>query len=141
MPAPDTWLNGVLSSEAAEWWPMCAPLLEKALTRTGACEDYSTDDLLELVQNREMQLWVMHDGDAILAAFLTQIMVFPRRKVLGIPFLGAKRGTYKRWLGHLDSVKEFAREHGCAAIRGWGRRGWEKRLNPYKVLAEFDVEV
>lgn len=134
-------LIGIPAGEAEEWWPLCEPLIEKALTRTQAIDDFLPSDLLKAVQTRDMQLWVVHDGGSVLCAAMTEVLVFPRRKVLGLPFLGAKPGSFRHWLFYFDTIKAFAREQGCTAVRGWGRKGWEKWLDPYAVRVEFDCEV
>lgn len=134
-------LLGIPSDEVAEWWPHLAPMITKALERTGVISDITTDDILEFLEDQDMQCWVAHDGESVLAVGITQIMIFPQRKVLAIPYVGAIYGTIEDWLKHIEDLKQFAREKGCTAIRGWGRKGWVKMLRPDVVRIEFDIEV
>ena len=120
---------------------MLEPMLDKALTRTGLDKDWSTESLLQLCQSGEMQCWVAHENDEILVVALTEIVEYPLRKVLGIPFVGAKRGSIRRWLGHLEMLKDYARENDCEAIRGGGRFGWKRAIKPDVARFEFDIEV
>lgn len=132
---------GLTYDDALELWPLIEPLIEKPLVRTGAIKDFHPADILELIKSQAMQCWLIYDDDEVLCVAITQILAYPRRKVLGIPFVGAKPGTIKRWLQHMDVMEAFAIEHGCTAIRGWGRKGWEKVMNPDVVRVEFDIEV
>lgn len=136
-----TWIVGLPADDAEQLWPDLAPLYAKALKRTGADKDYSTDDILTLVKSQDMQCWFVHDRLRVVCAVITQILVYPQRKVLGVVLVGALPGTIKSWLDHIEVMKNFARDHGCTALRGWGRKGWERALNPDVVRVEFDIEV
>ena len=77
----------------------------------------------------------------LIAVFVTQMIKHPKRKILTIPYVGAENGTIDTWIEAMDTFKAFAKEHGCEAVRGWGRKGWEKVLKPDSVRIEFDIEV
>lgn len=138
---PETFLVGLAHDDVVQMWDDIKPLYERALVKTGAINDFLPEDILEAIEARDMQGWIVHDRHQIICAVATQILVYPRRKVFGIVLVGAEPGTISSWLQHFDILKDFALAHGCSAIRGWGRKGWEKTMNPDTVRIEFDIEV
>ena len=75
-----------------------------------------------------MQLWVAFDNDGLCAMEVTQIINFPRKKVLMLVFTAGRRA--ENWLHLIDELKIFAKQHGCTSIEGYGRPGWEKLSAP-----------
>ena len=136
-----TYLHGVQPEEIDPLWPLLEPLLLKPLVRTEIIKDYDTSYVRDMMKDYKMQCWIAHEEDKINAVFITQIDDYPKRKVLSIPLVGAVNGTIDTWIGAMDTFKEFAKAHDCEAIRGWGRKGWEKVLKPDSVRIEFDIEV
>lgn len=134
-------LYGVNREEIDEWWPQIRHLVEKPLVRTGVIADFSPEDVRDLIRSGDMQCWIGHSDGKILVCGITEIMVYPRRKVLGIPFVGAEDGSIALWLAHIETLKDFARHHGCEIVRGWGRKGWVRALRPDHERVEFDIEV
>jgi len=134
-------LAGIHPDEIDLFWPHIIPLLDKPFVRMEIVKDYDTDYVLEQVKNHMMQCWIAHEDDKITAVFITQIVQHPKRKLLTIPYVGAINGTIKTWIDAMDTFKAFAKEKDCEAIRGWGRKGWEKVLKPSSVRIEFDIEV
>jgi len=136
-----SYLYGVKAEEIDEFWPQIRHLVEKPLVRTGAIKDFAPEDVLNFIKNREMQCWVAHEEGKILAVGVTQVLVYPQRKVLGMPFVGAESNTIKAWLEHFATFEEFARSMDCECIRFWGRKGWERLFKPTDSRIEFDIEV
>jgi len=134
-------LYGIHPKEISVYWPYILPLLNKPFTRMEILKDYDTSYVLGEVKAKRMQCWIAHENDKITAVFVTQIINNPKRKILTIPYVGAESGTIDTWIEAMDVFKAFAKEHGCTAIRGWGRKGWEKVLKPDSVRIEFDIEV
>jgi len=134
-------LHGIQPDEIEMAWPLIQPLLEKPFVRMEILKDYDTEYVFDCLKDQTMQAWVAHDNDRITAVFVTQVNVFKKRKVLSIPFVGAEFGTIDTWIEAIDTFKEFAKANDCSAIRGWGRKGWEKVLKPDSVRIEFDIEV
>ena len=127
--------------EIDDFWPKIRHLIEKPLARTKADRDFAPEDVRQAIRDGTMQCWIAHDGENILVVGITEVLCYPRRKVLGIPFVGAERGTLDHWIDHMEAMKAYAREMGCSAIRVWGRDGWVKMLNPDVKRLEADIEV
>lgn len=134
-------LYGIQPEEITVYWPYILPLLNKPFTRMEIIKDYDVGYVLGEVKAKRMQCWIAHADDKIDAVFVTQIINNPKRKLLTIPYVGAESGTIDTWIDAMDTFKAFAKAHDCAAIRGWGRKGWAKVLKPDSVRIEFDIEV
>lgn len=136
-----SYLFPVRPDEIDQFWPKIRHLIEKPLVRTKADRDFSPEDIREAIREGLMQCWIAHDGGTILVVAVTEILCYPRRKVLGIPFVGAETGSLDQWIDHMEAMKVYARENGCKAVRVWGRAGWVKVLNPDVTRLEADIEV
>lgn len=100
-------------SATAEW-TRCRPWLEATLATGLGFE--TIEDVERLIRDCVYQFW---PGKR--AAAITQIVPFPRTKVLIVRMAG----------GDLDELIEmekefckFARANGCSKIMGEGRKGW-----------------
>ena len=136
-----SYLAGISRDDIDQFWPRIVHLIAKPLVRTGAIKDYHPEDIRQFCKDGSMQCWLAHEDGQILAVGITQVIVYPQRRVLGVPFIGAEDGSINSWFEHLESLLEFAEEQGCEALRVWGRRGWERLLNPDNIGVEFDIEV
>ena len=134
-------LIGLQPDEIEPCWPTVRPFIAKAMARTGIDKNYDVDHLLQYCKKGEMQVWVGHDDVDVVVVHVTEVEVYPKRKILAIPFTGAVEGTIDDWLDHIKVFEAFAQAHGCAAVRGFGRLGWIKKLEPDHVRVEFDIEV
>jgi|TARA_Y100000361_G_C11160578_1_gene347057 hypothetical protein len=96
----------------------CRSLIESALEYGD--QTHTFDDIVEGVLKGEYQFW-----EAPLGCAITEIVVFPRKKVLHI-FLYA--GELQQVLDMEESAKIWAKEFGCSAFSLSGRRGWKRVL-------------
>lgn len=129
-------LAGIQSADVAKWWPLVEPMLRKALVRTNAIEDFDPEHIKAFCESQNMQLWVAFQGGQLLAAFITEVLKFPKRKVLSMFLIGADSHTISLWHHFVDTFKAFARENGCKVIRGYGRKGW---LRTYPIQGDYSV--
>lgn len=111
-------VHGVLAADAAELWPSIAHHIARALAvmDTG----YSLDDLLEAVQQRDKQLWIVNDGQA---AGITSVHKLPQWKKLIVEYLaGDCMAEWEDdWFGAMTA---FASLQQCKYIEAHGRPGW-----------------
>ncbi len=115
-----TWIN---KDDAERIWPKVEPFLVSALKRW--LPVYFSVDLLEMVKNDKLQLWIItnNEEEKLYGAGLTQILIYPRMKMLSIFMLGGKE--MKKWKeSWSDAMEYFAHSEGCECIQAIGRRGW-----------------
>jgi hypothetical protein len=118
-------------------WPHVEALIERAMQR-GGVSDF--EELEQRVWRGQALLWIVWDGEKILAAVVTAISIANGRKLCTIVACGApspsrKRGRVmvgERWLHLLDGIEAYARDEGCAAMVIVGRRGWERVLPQWR---------
>lgn len=135
---PLIWVN---PEDVDAIWSQIAPLIEKAMVRTGVDKSYDVDFVRLQIKAERFQCWVGVSDDRIIVAHVSTIEVKPKRKIFCIPLTGAVEGTIEDWIEHIDVFSDFAKEHGCSTVRGYGRLGWVKKLKPDDVRVEFDIEV
>lgn len=108
-----------MPDEVADVWPAVLPLIERGLDRS--LGQYAPEDVLAGLLRGEFQLWLHPLGIVV-----TTISVYPQAKVC-IILLCAGEQIHK-WLPEIETIKAWARTHGCSAMRLHGRRGWKKTL-------------
>ncbi len=78
----------------------------------------------DLTKNRIQQLWIAYD-DKVYGAVITEIMEYPRMRVLVMHFTGGVE--LPKWKADmLELLQRFARDNGCKTIESIGRAGWKK---------------
>lgn len=104
----------------AEVWPHVVVHLSRALARTG---DYGLEDARAALESAAWRLWIAARPGALVAAAATEVLIYPRRHVLHVHVAGGEgEGVGAMW----PLVRDYARGHGCAALRFMGRRGWSR---------------
>ena len=94
-------------------------------------------DVLKGVFDDTYVLWVvMDEGDSIIAAFTTRLLVYPQRKALALDWVGGTR--MKEWEGQLiNTMRKYANELGCSHLEGYGRKAWGRALKKYGFYPEY----
>ena len=86
---------------------------------------YTSDDIYDSVTEHDYQLWVAFDGKDIKGAVVTNIMVYPKRKLLCMSFCGGH--GLKEWKEPMLSLlQRYAKDMGCDGIEATARAGWAK---------------
>lgn len=106
-------------------WPVVNVHIESALKHSAG--EYSLEDILSLIKSEKMQLWCIGNGEKIIAAYTTQVRIYPQKKALLVVTLGGK-GFFK-W-GRLmeQSLYKFAKQKHCSHLEILGRKGWARLL-------------
>lgn len=95
--------------------------IEAALSYGGGTHLF--EDVVEAVLNKRMQMWVNGETVAI-----TEIIVYPRKKVLHV-FIGS--GKRKELFEMLDSAWDWGQSMGCTGMTLAGRKGWMKLMGKF----------
>ncbi len=78
----------------------------------------------------DMQLWAALIEEEIIASMVTQIIPYPRKKVLRIISIAGE--DMKNWIDNLPIIENWALSNGCTSLECWGRKGWLKILEDWK---------
>jgi hypothetical protein len=106
--------------EVARRWNEVSPLLDRATSRTGC---YEPIDLLMLAGAGQVGIWFCARGEAIDAVVVTQIVSYPRRRVMEVLFAGGS--NMPAWRKKLvAAIDKHARGLGCTHVASAGRPGW-----------------
>lgn len=110
--------------------PAILPFLQESAewTRGRAKED----DLLRLVLNGNMQLWVVHQDQTAMGHIITEVKQYPQCKMLTIQYCAMVPGTMEAVEDKMQELAEgVARSAGCAGIEFVGRPGWRQTARTY----------
>lgn len=112
----------------------CKKWIEDALAYGGGTHDF--EDVVEGVLSGHMQLW-----SAETACAITEIIVFPKKKVLHVFLAG---GSMEEIVNMNESARIWGKAQGCQNMTIAGRKGWEKVLkgHGYKpVFTTLSLEI
>lgn len=108
--------------EIARRWAEIEPVLARATDRAGL---YAPIDVLRAACAGTMAVWLVECGSELRALAVTELRVYPRRRVLEIPFT-AGSGVDDWHEPLLAALEKHARALGCSRLGASGRRGWVK---------------
>jgi hypothetical protein len=126
MTVKDIQLVGVPYSSIDDVWAEVEPMLKKGIQHGDG--ELDTKDILKMLIERSMQLWVLwdYDGDRIVMAGVTEIISYPRLKVCRAVVLGGERVS--EWMTYIDEIERWAKYKGCDRMEAYGRRGLAKKM-------------
>lgn len=107
-------------------WPVAAPLLAPAVELSEGRYDLAS--VYEKLAQKFALLWLIDDDkDETVAAFVSRIAAYPRKRMLCIEFLGGDR--MEEWVETTDQVlTDYARDAGLEGLEMSGRLGWTRPL-------------
>jgi len=112
-------------------WDECESLIDMALKHSEG-ELISRDVYDNLIDNT-MQLWIAMEHGETIAAMITQVISYPRKRVLRVITLSGKDGSgLDKWYMFLDMIEGFALRTGCSALEAWTRKGMVRKLKDWK---------
>lgn len=108
-------------------WSQAGPLIRSAIERTGLSEFAGIEK--EVLAGDQL-LWLAL-SDHIEAAATTKLVKIGGRKIcILVACSGQQR---ERWLPLFARIEKYAQDEGCATMRIFGRKGWQRVLNGYRV--------
>jgi len=107
-------------------WPHIEGFVAKTLAYD-ECGRYWPADIFDLLLAGRSRLWTAYDSDrhAFDGFAVTDIIIWPRMTECRVWMIGGRH--LRLWQDEMREMLEaFARDNGCSAITGSGRKGWTK---------------
>lgn len=113
----------VAPQHVARIWPLVEKYVADSLVYAKGV--YLPEDIKGFCEGGKMQMWIAVRGESVLAAVITEVMDFPRKRMVSVPFIGGRdmRAWFRKMLA---TVETWSREMGCTGMQGGARRGWGK---------------
>ena len=86
----------------------------------------TTEDLMEALSDGRQQLWMISNGEKLVAICITEIV---GKICLFFLMIGEGR---KNWLHLITEVEDWARTKDCERMRALARPGWARVLKDYR---------
>ena len=109
-------------NDAPKYWTQIEKWVEDALESSLG---YRAHDILLNVVKGDMQLWLAEEN-GIQACAVTQLLQYPRARICSVVVIAGKE--MDNWIHFETDVLRWAKEMGCKAIEGKGRKGWERKM-------------
>lgn len=104
-------------------WPFIEGYMKKAAKYTYG--RFEAEDIKDGLLSKPQQLWIAFDDIKIYGAVVTEVIKYPRMKVLIMHFTAGKELiTWKDLM--LSNLQNFAKVNDCKIIESYGRPGWAK---------------
>ena len=124
-------------SDLGRMWPAVEPEIARATARS---RRYTPASVRAEIEADNWQLWVAVSGAGVEAVCCTRLQQFPETRVMFINLV-AGHGR-ESWIGHLDTLEDWARAEGCSVVATLTRPGWERVLKDYtrtRVMLEKEL--
>ena len=126
--------------DVQDLWIGVRPLLENALVHSEGA--MTSTDTLRSILIGEFQLWVGFDRDDVAMAAVSEIITYPRHKILRVHTWATDTGhDFDIWYPQIMiSLEEFAGYTDCVALEAWCRKGLARKLdwdNEYSVIVKL----
>jgi hypothetical protein len=113
----------------ADMLPHVGPCLLKGLAPIDLTLKQACDEVVRGVA----QLWAVLNGEQVLAAFMTSILVENGTRAVSVFALGGKELT--SWADALDGeMLRFAKSQSARSVRFAGREPWSRVLPAYQIV-------
>ena len=112
-------------TEIDKVWEQVLPFIEAPLTYNNG--EFEAEDIYKALIEKKMQLWVAFN-DRIRAAMVTEVVNYPRKKIVRIVTLGGE--NMMGWIDDgVNLLKRWAKTQGATGLEVIGRKGWIRTLD------------
>lgn len=118
-------IRGIPSNMIDRFWPLAEPYIKRALDHANG--EFKPADLKHFCKDRTVQLWLVSEGERIVAAATTELINYPQRRHCRVITLAGSKAP--EWTGLLDeTLLAWAKQQGCDSIEAYVRKGYVKVL-------------
>ncbi len=117
-------------------WKDVRSLLEPAIKGSGG--RWQNEYVFAALITGQHKLWTVLDDDDLIAAFTTEILDYPEKRMLAIHFLGGD--SFDKWYPTwFKAVTTHGKQHGCEGIESNARAGFWRwlKLDGWKRTSVF----
>lgn len=132
-------LIGVPSTDLWYYWPQVEPMITAAVAESA--NRWTTLEVLARLVSRDMQMWVVIEGQRLVGVVVTEIYPTAAGKTCALPIVG---GEILPHLELLSVIKAWSDEAGCVRLEGMGRPGWERALRKLgwrKIMTVYEARL
>lgn len=102
-------------------WDEAKGYLEAAIKT--ARGKFTIDDVRRGIDSGIYVLWVVMDGQDVIAVITTRIIEYPTCRAMALDWIGGKR--MKEWIGLCNATMvDHAKANDCTHMEGYGRPAW-----------------
>ena len=109
-------------------WDETYPLIEKALRYAEG--ELIPEDIKKHLDSANLRLWVALKDKDVIAAMVTEIIQYPRKKIVRVITLAGK--DMDLWYDFLPMVEGYAIRNGCSSLEAGTRRGMTRKLRDWR---------
>ena len=109
-------------------WDEVSPLIEKALLHAEG--ELVPEDIKKHLDKGDLRLWVALENKDVIAAMVTEIIQYPRKKIVRIITLAGK--DMSMWYDFLPMIEGYAIRNNCSSLEAWTRKGMTRKLKDWK---------
>lgn len=114
-------VRGIPANMIDRFWSLAEPYVKRGLDHTRG--EYTADDVRAYCKDRILQLWLVSEGERVVAAATTEIIIYPRMKHCRVATLGGSKAV--EWLELLlETIAAWGKEQGCESMEAFVRRGF-----------------
>lgn len=106
-------------------WGDALQYLREPIGMSQGC--YEPEDVFRFCCSADMGLWLAVEGEEVLAAYVVEIVNYPRKRRVRATFAGGKPHSMAQWLEPMvNAIEDWSKHMGCQGIEAMGRKGWTK---------------
>ena len=109
-------------------WDDALPLLNKALKHSEG--ELEAEDLIKHLDKGDLRMWVAMQDNEIIACMVTEIITYPRKKIVRVITLSGK--DMDMWYDFLPVLEGYAVNNECSSLEAWTRKGMTRKLKDWK---------
>ena len=115
-------------SDVEALWVDIEPFLVRSLKHAEG--ELAPDDLIPHLDDGKLRVWIAVVDKEIIASMVTEIIQYPRKKIVRVITLSGK--DMDSWYQFLPLLEGYAISNDCSSLEAWTRKGMARKLKDWK---------
>jgi len=115
-------------SDVEALWGDIEPFLVRSLKHAEG--ELVPDDLIPHLDDGKLRVWIAVVDKEIIASMVTEIIQYPRKKIVRVITLSGK--DMDSWYNFLPLLEGYAISNDCSSLEAWTRKGMARKLKDWK---------